>query len=834
MPEVTDQDLDQPIHSDAEEATEATSDDQAPAEESQDPLEGREDLQKVLYDLYLECCSEDRYPRLIEVKDVKQAEFYWGGRQYIWWSDQDKAWNIPTQPTAAGWGDLNIDDMPRFEFVTNIYQSRGLTVIGALAGAVPRYRFFPDDADEDKDLETAQARTKLAKLVQRWNPPQLLMQEEGYHCYTGNFICGWVRYVPNGEKFGTESVSQLAEGSEPVESEIVCPECHWNAPADMAEPPVPCPQCGHMLTAEDITEESAIPVPEEGEAIEVPKGREQISIYGALNCKRPQHTQNQSQWHYFAIEDELHYSILRADNPDKADQIKPGQTFGADDVFERNARLSVAENTKLLTQTGAKQANLVTWASVWFRKNAFWMCKEQKHREELLEKFPRGCRAEFAGSTYLKSEAQSMDDAVVTKCVMPGRGQHRNGIGTAMLSVQDRYNTLSNISMETYEYGIPITYRASDTFNADADDDQRAAPGLEIEVELPPGQDLRQRIMQVRADSVSPDMQKHMADLGGPIADTMTGTYPALSGAGADQPETLGQQSMQRDTAMGRMGVFYVPIKQFHADLMTLACRDLEAHSNGTIKFPVLGPSGDFESEAVDVTALEGEAEAYPEGDENFPELWNQQRATFMQTMDTPYGQELIKEPGNAELAVKLMGIPDLKVPQLDSWHKQLREISELTRIPDDEEMLTGIAPMVEVDAQTDNNDVEAACCKWWLNSDVGQKCKRDNPVGWQAVKEHMLKHQAAIPPPPPPEKPMSPSVTTAFKDMPPEAQAQYLAKEFGIKVDPKDFLAMIALEQAKKAPKAHPLGSNPSPIPGAPNPGAAPGPTMTPEVASV
>jgi len=55
-----------------------------------DPLEGNEELQKTLYSLYIKCVSEDRYPRLVEVKDVKQAEFYWGGRQYVWWSTQDK------------------------------------------------------------------------------------------------------------------------------------------------------------------------------------------------------------------------------------------------------------------------------------------------------------------------------------------------------------------------------------------------------------------------------------------------------------------------------------------------------------------------------------------------------------------------------------------------------------------------------------------------------------------------------------------------------------------------------------------------------------------------
>src|SRR6266567_4075238 len=103
--------------------------------DSGDPLEGNEPLQKAFYDLYLECSAEDRYGRLLEVKDVKQAELYWQGRQYVWWSNQDKQWALPSQAQNVNYGDLNIDDMPRFEFVTNIYQATGLTVIGAVAGA---------------------------------------------------------------------------------------------------------------------------------------------------------------------------------------------------------------------------------------------------------------------------------------------------------------------------------------------------------------------------------------------------------------------------------------------------------------------------------------------------------------------------------------------------------------------------------------------------------------------------------------------------------------------------------------------------------------------------
>jgi hypothetical protein len=507
------------------EAQGVSNEDDNSAAASDDPLEGRDDLQKALLDLYLKCSAEDRYARLLEVKEVKQAENYWAGRQYDWWSQSEQTWKPLTTPTGgATQSGIDSDDMPRYTYVTNLYQADGLTVIGALAGAPPRYRFFPEDADDYRDLETAEGRTKLAKLIQRWNPNQLLMQEEGYHAWTGGLIVGWTRYIANGDKYGIDSVELLSQGASDVESTIHCSQCGWEAPANQAAPPVPCPQCGALLTQDDVSEEEPIPVPEDGGTEDVPKGRQIISIYGALNCKRPQHTQEQSEWHYFGLETEIHYSTLRGAFKEKAEKIKPGMNFGPDDVYERNARLSLQENTKSPTQSAAALANLVTFARVWLRPTSFWMLDNKDQREELVEMFPRGVRVEFAGNVYCKSEAESLDDAIVAKIVMPGRGQHRNGIGTSMLSVQDRFNTLCNIAMETYEYGIPITYRDSETFSDEADDDQRAAPGLEIEVAMQPGQDIRQKIMQVRADSVSPDMHKHMTDLMGPVSQRLSGT----------------------------------------------------------------------------------------------------------------------------------------------------------------------------------------------------------------------------------------------------------------------------------------------------------------------
>src|SRR6266436_7800934 len=114
-----------------ESSTADGSEDQEPEAEWDDPLADDEELQKAFLSLYLECTAEDRYPRLIEVKDVKQAENYWAGRQYWYWSDRDETWKPAPGIGVSPLGDVNLDEMPRFEFVTNIYQATGLTIIGA-------------------------------------------------------------------------------------------------------------------------------------------------------------------------------------------------------------------------------------------------------------------------------------------------------------------------------------------------------------------------------------------------------------------------------------------------------------------------------------------------------------------------------------------------------------------------------------------------------------------------------------------------------------------------------------------------------------------------------
>ena len=51
---------------------------------------------------------------------------------------------------------------------------------------------------------------------------------------------------------------------------------------------------------------------------------------------------------------------------------------------------------------------------------------------------------------------------------LPGDGQNRPSVGDSLVEVQERYNTLSNIQAETYEYGIPPIYADPQVLDFDA------------------------------------------------------------------------------------------------------------------------------------------------------------------------------------------------------------------------------------------------------------------------------------------------------------------------------------------------------------------------------
>src|SRR6267378_5220342 len=73
---------------------------------------------------------------------------------------------------------------------------------------------------------------------------------------------------------------------------------------------------------------------------------------------------------------------------------------------------------------------------------------------------------------------------------LPGDEQNRPSVGDSLVQVQERYNVLSNMQAETYEYGIPPIYADPQVLDFDALANQVAEPAAHFPARARPGQPL--------------------------------------------------------------------------------------------------------------------------------------------------------------------------------------------------------------------------------------------------------------------------------------------------------------------------------------------------------
>ena len=65
-------------------------------------------------------------------------------------------------------------------------------------------------------------------------------------------------------------------------------------------------------------------------------------------------------------------------------------------------------------------------------------------------------------------------------------------------------------------------------------------------------------------------MLRHQQDLIGPVAQFLTGLFPAVFGGNMEDVKTASGYALARDQAMGRLGLVWRRTKQFYADVMLL------------------------------------------------------------------------------------------------------------------------------------------------------------------------------------------------------------------------------------------------------------------------
>ena len=128
--------------------------------------------------------------------------------------------------------------MPRYQFVTNLYQAFGLSFISVLSQDVPATRFFPQSAQSLVDISAARAASEVSTLVEQNNHAERLLTNLAFFLWTDGKVGGYVRYVADGPRFGWHDEPNI----EPIEIALgpdyyVCPQCGTETPAPTASQP---------------------------------------------------------------------------------------------------------------------------------------------------------------------------------------------------------------------------------------------------------------------------------------------------------------------------------------------------------------------------------------------------------------------------------------------------------------------------------------------------------------------------------------------------------------------------------------------------------------------
>lgn len=721
-----------------------------------------EKLQSALRMLIDQFRIEGLVARRHEILRVRRARYYWQGIQYLWFDWNDFDWRLPYQGGLTIEDDSDEQQQPRYDYVLNVYQPFGLAFIAVGASQVPTVRFFPQSANRSRDITAAKAASNAAALIQEQNQVSQKLIDVWRWFWTDGKVGAYVRSVADAERFGESDASGMEVGySKLGEDGFVCPNCaqftpvssfalggEMGGPAQMEAQPK-CPTCQTPLAEDNFKPAPRIPVPLEAGGQRVANTQEVIDFYGALELATPPWCDD--FWHYpfLQLQFEVHKGMLKAKYPHAADRIEAANGMSAEDVYGRASRLAVAQGLPVLTP-GDVLYNLVTYLRTWLRPWAFDSLQDKDTAAQLKQLFPDGAYVAFAGDVYCESRNEKMGDHWRVMHSMPGDGSARPAVGDAALEVQDQVNTLANMAIEEFEYGIPPIYVDPEVVDLEAATQRTIEPGVHVPARPRPGQTLAAGFFQPSAATVPAELFSYLQELCGPVFQLVTGVTAAVFGGAMDDVKTAKAYQQARDMSLGRLSLPWNRFKQMYSEVMKLAVKCFRENRPGDVERVLPGENSEFESQIIRLADLDGDVDARPDADETYPLMRSQKAAVLQQLMSlAPNAPELaamLMNPANLGLIKGILGMDDFEVPGDDARTHQLRETEAMLKQPGLVDPASGqvLQPSI-VPGLFEDHAAHLEQLKLWFDSDDGQTAKTSNPAGYSANEAHAKLHQKMI-----------------------------------------------------------------------------------------
>lgn len=714
--------------------------------DTEEPLDIRDIFEPDILRLVTDFDYQDKAKRDLVVRVAKRNELFIAGVSNIYFNEFAHDYRLVNPYAGQDEEDDYEDDIDLTldESILNVLLPYKESIIAALSAALPVTRFFPDDADNDDDIFTADTWTAVADIIRRKNKAKLLFIKALSTFWTEGFVAAYCKSA-QGKKFGVDRTPHMTDITM-HDTTHFCPECGTTLGEDTAEaPPSPnqqmpnarCPRCGIDVPPMSETQPRTEQVQDGYD--EVLRTQEDMKIYGSRYVQVAPWAKDASQTPYLFLNEEFHVAQLQSEYPDFADKIEGSMDAG---LYDRWAR-----TLDIYGHSAEAYGHLATKRTVWLRPWAYYQLNDAEKIAQLQAAFPSGLKATIINDMLVDIEEEELCDHWTIAIDPMADGVFSTPPVNKVIAVQDMTTEQRLLTLDTMRHAISVTFVESRILDLERYKRTEIRPGHLVPVKSNLQGNIGNSFFSTRGATLSQEVSQFGKQLT-QDGQFESGAFPSIYGGIQEGSSgTASEYSQSRAMALQRLQLLYYIATFFWAEFEGKAVKDYLNNLKDDTKFSLPQGKSGFISVWVFKSQLNGVVgDILPESTEQFPASWAQKRDVVYQLiqLQNDFINEALFHPENRHLVAEVLGLPEFYIPGDEDRTLQLAEIVRLVASKPMPGPNGQPQSSVPIEPLVDDNQVHAEICKAWMVSPVGQYMRQTNPDGYQNVAMHCIAHQMA------------------------------------------------------------------------------------------
>lgn len=693
---------------------------------------------------------EDQNIRLLKTRQWRRLDLYFNNIVNLFWDSGVGDWRIPD------WDNLDSSNNEIAPRTIAIYRAHAETVIAALSVQTPKVFFFPDDADNPDDIETADTCNVIASVIEKHNNgPMLAMKILQILFNQGTAFC--YNYVKKDMAYGYHHSPIFADVDVPSFN-TTCPICGYDFgefPQEITDPQQ-CFECSNIVTPVNEQVDYKITLQTGNEKL--PKHRVLLDVSGPLNTKVSFYAKSQKQCGYLTFKFDENVAFLR----DTFGQPLPDGTPSllAPNDIRPNVQDSPYDDYVRFSPDyfGSQPMNTAVVKCTWLMPWMFESLDDSKRDtiNLLKNRFKEGAYLIFINDQLAEYCDESLQDHWTISENPLSNFVHGEPLGTNLAMAQDIRAEACELRLQIMEHSITETFVDATTIDRDKYEQTQASPGFMTPVKRNAGENLSSSFFETRAANLTDEVN---AVVTGTDQDAQftTGSLPSVYGGddnpGGLTPVTATQYSTSRTQALKRLGIVWQILCNFWCEIMKKSVSEFIDNMIDDEKM-VTKEGGNFKNVLIKKSSLRGKiGSVETDSSDHLPMSWEDKKEVIVSLlqMKDPTIMQVLLHPENAELMKEIIALPEMYIPgDLDRTRQYREAIILMSSEPiGTADPITGdmnYESSLQTEA-TDDDQVHMLICKEILQSPRGWELKQQEiqarkPSGFTNLMLHYHLHE--------------------------------------------------------------------------------------------